>query len=61
MKDRIVKLFTDKNSEKILIELQSFFLESLEPIRPGRSAPRVFRVFKKRGKYKTCNNYKRAI
>lgn len=61
MKHRIVKLFTVENPEKILIELQNLFLESLEPIRPGRSAPRVFKTIKKKGKHKTLNNYKRAI
>lgn len=61
MKHRIVKLFTMENPEKILIELQRLFLESLEPIRPGRSAPRIFKTIKRKGKYKTLNNYKRAI
>lgn len=61
MKHRIVKLFTIENPEKVLIELQKIFLESLEPIRPGRSAPRTFKTIKRKGKYKTLNNYKRAI
>lgn len=61
MKNRIVKLFIVENSEIILIELQNLFLESLEPIRPGRSAPRVFKKIKKKGKFKTLTNYKRAI
>jgi hypothetical protein len=61
MKHRIVKLFTVENPEIILMELQNLFLESLEPIRPGRSAPRVFKTIKRRGKFKTLTNYKRAI
>ena len=61
MKHRIVKLFIVENPETILIELQNLFLASLEPIRPGRSAPRVFKTIKKKGKFKTVTNYKRAI
>lgn len=61
MKHRIVKLFTVENPEIILIELQNLFLESLEPIRPGRSAPRLFKTTRKKGKYRTLSNYKRAI
>ena len=61
MKYRIVKLFTEKNPRKILRELQQLFLQSIEPIRPGRSAPREFRIIKRKGKHKTLNNYKRAI
>ena len=44
MKHRIVKLFTVENPEIILIELQNLFLESLEPIRPGRSALILFKT-----------------
>ena len=61
MKHRLVRLFTTENPEKILIVLQDLFLESLEPIRPGRSAPRIFRNIKKRGKCATVNNYKRVV
>ena len=61
MKYRIVKLFTEKNPRKILRELQQLFLQSIEPIRPGRSAPRDFRIIKRKGKHKTLNNYKRAV
>ena len=61
MKHRLVRLFTTENPEKILILLQDLFLESLEPIRPGRSAPRIFRNIKKRGKCATVTNYKRVV
>lgn len=61
MKYRIVKLFTAKNPRKILSELQKLFIESVEPIRPGRSAPRDFRTIKRKGKHKTLSNYKRAV
>ena len=61
MKHKVVQLFVAGEPKKILLELQELFLESLEPIRPGRSSPRVFKIRKTKGKYKTVTNYKRAV
>jgi hypothetical protein len=60
LKNRVVQLFVEDNSETVLKELEVLFERYLEPIRPNRKFPRV----KKRppnGKIYTLTNYKRAL
>jgi hypothetical protein len=60
LKDRVVQLFLHEDSRHILTELEKLFARHLEPVRPGRTYPRI----KKRkpcGKYHTLINYKRAM
>jgi hypothetical protein len=61
LKHQIVRLFLQKSSRKILILLQKAFERNLEPVRPGRKYPRIFKVNRLHGKYQTFTNYKRAI
>lgn len=61
LKNRIVKLLTsDSASIEILSELRKLFIKSIEPVRPGRLFPRK-PPKRKRGKYQTFTNYRRAI
>ncbi len=61
LKNKILKLFIQSNNSfEILMELQHLFIKNIEPIRPGRHAPRPFPK-RKRGKYQTFTNYRRAI
>jgi hypothetical protein len=61
LKHQIVRLFLHNNPRKILILLQKSFERNLEPVRPGRKYPRIFKVNRLHGKYQTFTNYKRAI
>ncbi len=61
MKNHIVRLFLEKNPKEILQQLQNKFIKDLEPIRPNRSLPRVYKQRKLWGKYQTYTNYRRAI
>jgi hypothetical protein len=57
----ILKLFIQSNNSfEILMELQHLFIKNIEPIRPGRHPPRPLPK-RKRGKYQTFTNYRRAI
>jgi hypothetical protein len=61
LKNRILKLFIQpNNSFEILMELKFLFLKNIEPVRPGRQAPRILPK-RKRGKYQTFTNYRRAF
>lgn len=61
LKNRILKLFIQSNNSfEILMELQNLFIKNIEPVRPGRHAPRTLPK-RKRGKYQTFTNYRRAI
>lgn len=61
LKNRVLKLFIQSNNSfEILMELQYLFIKNIEPIRPGRHAPRPLPK-RKRGKYQTFTNYRRAI
>lgn len=61
LKNRILKLFIQSdNSFEILMELQNLFIKNIEPVRPGRHVPRTLPK-RKRGKYQTFTNYRRAI
>ncbi|KAA6309625.1 hypothetical protein EZS27_038920 [termite gut metagenome] len=60
LKDKVVNLFIEKDSDKVLTELQKLFERYLEPVRPNLKYPRI----KKRmpnGKFYTLTNYKRAL
>ena len=61
MKHKIVQLFLSEHPEKILLHLQHLFQQNIEPIRPNRNNPRQMNRNRKRGKFKTLTNYKRAI
>lgn len=61
MKNNIVNLFLTQNTESILLYLQNTFEKNLEPIRPGRSFPRIRKLKNLSGKYQTQTNYKRAV
>lgn len=61
IKKRILNLFIQSNNSlEILTELQNLFIKNLEPVRPKRQAPRS-PPKRKRGKYQTFTNYRRAI
>jgi hypothetical protein len=61
MKNRIIDIFLSHDPENILIELQSLFSKYIQPIRPHRKVPRIKKLKRRSGKYKTLTNYKRAI
>lgn len=61
MKNRVIGLLLFKDPEKILIQLQNLFAQYIEPIRPNRKLPRMKKLKRRSGKYKTLTNYKRAI
>jgi len=61
MKDQIVALFLNQDPTVIYQMLKSKFLKHTEAIRPNRSYPRDKRRNKRRGKYQTWLNYRRAI
>ena len=61
MKNRVVDLFRSYNPEKILTTLESLFLLHLEPKRPDRKYLRRRKSPVPKGKFSTCNNYKRAF
>ncbi len=61
LKNRIVKLFLDPSSSFIkLMELECLFARNVEPVRPERNVQRPLPK-RKRGKYQTFTNYRRAI
>lgn len=61
MKNNIVNLFLTNKIEDILIKLQKLFEVNIEPIRLNRTFPRIRKIRKVLGKYKTETNYKRAV
>lgn len=61
LKNRILQLFIQPvDSGAILIELQKLLIKNIEPVRPGRQYKRK-KEKRKRGKYQTFTNYRRAI
>lgn len=61
LKNRILKLFIlPMESIDILEELQKLFMSSIEPVRPDRHFERT-NPKRKRGKYQTFTNYRRAV
>jgi hypothetical protein len=61
LKHKVVKLFLEKNSMSILIHLQNAFERNLEPVRLGRSYPRIAKAKRTKGKYQTFINYRRSL
>lgn len=61
LKNNVVKLFLQNNPVAILLHLQNLFQQNIEPVRPGRSYPRIIAYKRKKGKYQTYTNHKRAI
>jgi hypothetical protein len=61
LKNRILKIFIQPSSSTtILLELQYLFVRNIEPVRPDRHYERTSPK-RKRGKYQTFTNYRRAI
>lgn len=61
MKNRIPRLFLDRNPKRMLQELLQLQQQYYEPIRIGRSFKRRKMRSKPLGKHQTLTNYKRAI
>lgn len=61
LKKYIVRIFTTKDPSEIITELTKTFSKYIEPVREGRSSPRIVKIKRKKGKYHTLTNYKRAI
>ena len=61
LKHNIVKLFLEKDVKMILLSLQRLFEKHTEPIRPGRTYPHIVKHKRKKGKFQTYTNFKRAI
>jgi hypothetical protein len=61
LKNQLILLFLTNDSSKILLELQLLFQQHLEPVRPDRKFPRIWKKMHGAGKYRTLTNYKRAI
>ena len=61
LKHNIVRLFPGGGPKEILVRLENEFQGNLEPIRPGRSGPRIKRAKRMNGKYQTLTNYRRAV
>ena len=61
LKNNIIKLFLETDPLGVLQHLQKIFQQNTEPIRPGRTYLRVVKYKRKKGKYQTYTNYKRAI
>jgi len=61
LKNNVVKLFLQNDPACLLLHLQKLFEQNIEPIRPGRIYARMVRYKRKKGKYQTYTNYKRAI
>jgi len=56
-----VELILLKRTKEILRELQKYFQNATEPIRPGRKYSHKKKSRYEHGKYKTLQNYKRAL
>jgi hypothetical protein len=61
MKNRVIDILLFDNPENALIQLQDLFAEYIQPVRPNRKVPRIKKLKRRAGKYKTLTNYKRAI
>jgi hypothetical protein len=61
MKNKIVRLFIDEAPQSILDQLERLFIRHLEPIRPDREYERIVKHKRKKGKYQTFTNYRRAV
>lgn len=61
MKNQLVALFVEQEPIDIYQQLKNKFLKHTEAIRPNRSYERNKDKNKRRGKYQTWSNYRRAI
>jgi len=61
MKNKIPRLFLDRDPEKILNEIIELQMKFFEPIRPNRTNLRKRKSLKVSGKYQTICNYKRVL
>jgi len=61
LKKNIVRLFLEEEIKTILNKLEKKFQQNIETIRPGRKSQRRYKQKRRRGKYQTLTNYKRAI
>lgn len=61
MKNQTITLFLEEKPTEIYRQLKKKFLKHTEAIRPNRSYPRDKRRNKRRGKYQTWSNYRRAM
>lgn len=61
LKQHIVNIFATHDPTEIIKVLILTFSKHTEPVRKGRSSPRVVKHKRKKGKYCTLTNYKRAI
>ena len=61
LKNRIVQLFLSQDPHIIFTELKTRFVKHLEQIRPDRHYSHKYRHINRRGKYRTQQNYRRAI
>ena len=60
LRKRTPKLFNKKTCVVLVAELKKIFISKIEPVRPGRSFPRVFNKRRPNSKYCTLKNYRRA-
>lgn len=61
MKNQLVALFVEYEPTNIYLQLKNKFLRHTEAIRPNRTYKRNKDKNKRRGKYQTWSNYRRAI
>jgi hypothetical protein len=61
LKQHLIELFGGHSPALILQQLKGLFLSHLEQVRPGRKYPREPTRKKRRGKYQTLPNYRRAF
>ena len=61
LKNHIIELFENNSPDDILTKLNALFLQNIEPIRNGRKYPRKSKSKRKKRRFNTSTNYKRAI
>ena len=61
LKNRIVQLFVSEHPYIIWQELKTRFVSHLEQVRPNRHYPHQYKQLNRRGKFRTQQNYRRAI
>lgn len=61
MKHWVVRLFLSQAAAAILAHLQKAFERHVVPVRPGRKFERKRKAHRRKGKYQTFTNYKRAL
>ena len=61
LKNRIVLLFVSEHPYIIWQELKTRFVSHLEQVKPNRHYPHKYKQLNRRGKFRTQQNYRRAI